>query len=652
MISLGSNILPKSEVITLHTNRGRAETAFLVSALLFSFFFNGKCIYAFLGTVAFLMLALISVLYFAYQSKEKINLSDINIMMIIITIWMLISILWSRIPYLSIITSWWLVTPALACWIFVLTQQKKEVYKYFMGTVFVIGVLQSLVALYQFFIQETLPNGFFIYKNLLGSFLVLQIFVLSGLYFIFYKEKKRTSYALLLLIFFLAFVVGIIQSRGVYLSLFLSMSLFFVIAHNLKIARQSIITLFVTMVLAFICAEIVTMSGMSQRIMTLEQPFSAGTSRFLIWQGCLEMIRDYPFWGTGLGTYWLMWPPYRLPLDTSGGYFAHNDYIQLWIEGGFPLLMLVLILMSAIAMAFYKTMKSNEPSPAKKIEALSLFTGLLALAIHTFFDFNFYSMPSTILAGIMLGRLDKISTAKKWQLVLHERLKLGTVVYRICLLTMGFVIISFFIFIGLSNYYFEKGNKQFTKINFKDAYYNYSISNKLWTSYDRPLYMNASLLTTLVKPVVKNEEERQKNRQIYEQANEYLRQAEKLNPYRPQIYLSRGLLEEAIGAERKVVLEAFEKALQVDPLFFQGRTEYGRYLAQSGYSREALSLMEKGMIYYYYPGPDLIPYYSLTSVLRRQNGNEKGAKDLEEKILVIKEENRKKSSSKQLNWLF
>jgi hypothetical protein len=102
-----------------------------------------------------------------------------------------------------------------------------------------------------------------------------------------------------------------------------------------------------------------------------------------------------------------------------------------------------------------------------------------------------------------------------------------------------------------------------------------------------------------------------------------------------------------------VVAGAFEKALQVDPLFLQGRTEYGRYLAQSGQSRKALTILEAGMVHYYSPGnPELIPYYQLTSILRRQGGDEDGAKALEEKIAALKENSRKARSGRQRNWLF
>ncbi len=59
------------------------------------------------------------------------------------------------------------------------------------------------------------------------------------------------------------------------------------------------------------------------------------------------------------------------------------------------------------------------------------------------------------------------------------------------------------------------------------------------------------------------------------------------------------------------------------------------------------------MVYYYHPGnPELIPYYQLTSILRRQGGDEDGAKALEEKIATVQENIRKDRSDRQRGWLF
>src|SRR5581483_2192840 len=91
---------------------------------------------------------------------------------------------------------------------------------------------------------------------------------------------------------------------------------------------------------AYVAANPVLHGGPSGRLATLSDPGNAGVERFLIWRGSWEMLMAKPWWGIGLGSYYLAWPPYRDPADQTLGFFVHNDYLQIWIEAGLPALLL------------------------------------------------------------------------------------------------------------------------------------------------------------------------------------------------------------------------------------------------------------------------------------------------------------------------
>ena len=59
-------------------------------------------------------------------------------------------------------------------------------------------------------------------------------------------------------------------------------------------------------------------------------------SRLSLWSRSLKLVREFPVWGTGLGTYQYVEPLYRE--DTADGNlayeFAHNDYLEALVEGG------------------------------------------------------------------------------------------------------------------------------------------------------------------------------------------------------------------------------------------------------------------------------------------------------------------------------
>ncbi len=55
----------------------------------------------------------------------------------------------------------------------------------------------------------------------------------------------------------------------------------------------------------------------------------ATVSRGLMWLATWNMYLAHPWLGTGLGSYFLYYPEYRMPLElASAGTYAHNDYLQ------------------------------------------------------------------------------------------------------------------------------------------------------------------------------------------------------------------------------------------------------------------------------------------------------------------------------------
>ncbi|WP_312283614.1 O-antigen ligase family protein, partial [Candidatus Igneacidithiobacillus taiwanensis] len=61
----------------------------------------------------------------------------------------------------------------------------------------------------------------------------------------------------------------------------------------------------------------------------------ATVSRSLMWIATWHIFLSHPYLGTGLGSYFLFYPAYRLPGElASAGTYAHNDYIEFLAEGG------------------------------------------------------------------------------------------------------------------------------------------------------------------------------------------------------------------------------------------------------------------------------------------------------------------------------
>lgn len=113
-----------------------------------------------------------------------------------------------------------------------------------------------------------------------------------------------------------------------------------------------------------------------------------GDVRLPLWRDSIEIIREAPWLGHGLGSYRYLYPRYHhhLPLIVDPE-FAHNDYIHFWAEiglAGIALAGLMFLLISARAIRVLGRDRHGGDA--------ALMAGLLAMlagtAAHTFFDFN------------------------------------------------------------------------------------------------------------------------------------------------------------------------------------------------------------------------------------------------------------------------
>jgi O-antigen ligase len=127
-----------------------------------------------------------------------------------------------------------------------------------------------------------------------------------------------------------------------------------------------------------------------------------GGQRPQYWAHTFEMAEDYPVFGTGLGTFALVYPAY----EDIGLYgflrHAHNDYLEYFSELGvigFALLaggVLFLVLLS-----FARWRKKMDPW--EKGLSLGCFVSLAVIAVHSFTDFNLHIPANMILFTVIVG---------------------------------------------------------------------------------------------------------------------------------------------------------------------------------------------------------------------------------------------------------
>ena len=119
------------------------------------------------------------------------------------------------------------------------------------------------------------------------------------------------------------------------------------------------------------------------------------TGRAHFWSVTLNMIKAYPYLGTGLGAYGVTYTQY----DSRNGMFrleqAHNDYLQVLSDGGIVLGVLALCF---VALLFYKAIvRAKSRDDFRRGVALASLSGCFGVLVHSFFDFTLHTTSNALL---------------------------------------------------------------------------------------------------------------------------------------------------------------------------------------------------------------------------------------------------------------
>ncbi len=135
--------------------------------------------------------------------------------------------------------------------------------------------------------------------------------------------------------------------------------------------------------------------------------------RIMMWKSAWAAWLDHPLFGTGLGTYRLQYLYYRLPEETeTSGDLAHNDYLQMLMEGGPALLILLLawgVAALALSLKAWSAAAASQNARDQRFKAavsFSMLTAAIGLFLHAGVNFIFYVAPLSLVAGLYIGNAD------------------------------------------------------------------------------------------------------------------------------------------------------------------------------------------------------------------------------------------------------
>ncbi|MDO6823286.1 O-antigen ligase family protein [Marinobacter sp. 1_MG-2023] len=306
------------------------------------------------------------------------------------------SIFFSQWPWVSFWVACSLSLMSIGFMIF-LNDGSSVAKKYLKLSIVVFASCNASVVMFMSILHVDRTGGMFADANLAANLSVIAILILSESVVVDEKKHKLVVWLMLL---FLGVATFSMQSRAAILVLLISFLFIFILCSNRY--RKSLLTIFSVLVAAYFLSNML----LSFRVSDSISPFSRVESfnyRLDIWMSGLKLFFNSPWFGSGLGTFSLLYPAVREPSEVGTvGFFVHNDYLQLLLELGvfgfvaciaFPLIVIFKVAKGLI----------GTDSDSRRIQGFFLLSIIFTVAAHAFVNFIFYQPLLAFIFGSFLG---------------------------------------------------------------------------------------------------------------------------------------------------------------------------------------------------------------------------------------------------------
>ncbi len=403
-----------------------------LSAYCISWYYNGQLI-PLLAISTALLLIIISTSSFAlFNNGLQWPKAFLPTFMVAWFSWYGLTILWSTVPYSSWFYFWELGSLPLAfmAWTLIDPSLKEKTWSLTWAGILITAWVLVGIDLWQYLSEFMLrPTGPLLDINSFAAWMNLILFPTMTVFVV--RESKRTESFLSrtvepLSLFYMLTIAALLMSffstasRGGFLSWLCTMPIAFWFLRKQKNSLPSLSLISALSITALLFMQYAHHYDLFFELQPSYITHNMTTvSRGLMWIATWNMYLAHPWLGTGLGSYFLYYPAYRLPHElASAGTYAHNDYLQFLAEGGPINLGFLLVFAASLFYGIYtisKRIKKSESveSTDSLLTALGLLLGVFAITGHALGNFIFYNLPLSILAGLFMGRAWQLYGSKK-----------------------------------------------------------------------------------------------------------------------------------------------------------------------------------------------------------------------------------------------
>lgn len=452
-------------------------------------------------------------------------------------------------------------------------------------------------------------------KNWVSNYIAFTFFLVLPYLILSSKEKKIKRIYYYILINLLYINIIICQSRGIWISIFLSIIIgfyFLYIYRLFRILKENRRMLFFLIISFFVITIIYSTHNPLNRsvdttihraITLFDKDDPSINARLLIWKNTLAMIQNNFWFGTGIGTFKLNYQLYqanylqKYPEDIK--YWikageAHNEYLQFWAELGIIGLGLYIL----IIYFYYKSVINylkKERSKSEQLTIISMLISTTCFLIHCLFCFPLHVPALGVAFFIMIGLVIRIilgfdfeKNRQSSRFIIKLNFKNSKIINIMIILVLLFFIIFFINNIVIKPYFAEifyyKGMIFNLNYDFKNSFpilkkaveldeHNGRILHALGaTYYNLNRYEEA---IELLNQAIKYEIDKNTfyllglcyfNKSLYNQAEEEFKKAIYLYPLFDEAYYDLGYLY-FIQERYDDTIEQWTKILEIEPNF-------------------------------------------------------------------------------------
>ena len=204
------------------------------------------------------------------------------------------------------------------------------------------------------------------------------------------------------------------QSRMGIISLLSSMGFmgFMLLISSKRRRKRIVIFILILALISIFFLKWIGLNPVLERFTLIPQELESESGRPIVWKDTINLIKDFPISGTGLGTYIHIFPRYKTISARILYDHAHNDYLEFFSEVGIVGVFIMLAGFGLFIIRIFRRWKERR-DPYVKGLTLGGLTGVIAILIHSITDFNLHIPANALLLAIILGLTFNVVNLKR-----------------------------------------------------------------------------------------------------------------------------------------------------------------------------------------------------------------------------------------------